>query len=197
MENQFTSLNNLNGSLDFMQILDNVSDFVYYMSPDHKLLWVNKVVRDAYERGSEAMIGRFCFEVFHSEEKTCPSCPVGKVIESGMPQECDITSKDEMIFNHKGLPVKDNNGKIIGILIISHNITLQLTVETALEKAESAIETEDMAPVLNHWWVSKEWPNDFAPFRERFRLSEGLSVVFELLPVNDEGVDVWSLYPFE
>ena len=135
MENQFIDLNSLNGSLDFIQILDNVTDFVYYMSPDNKIIWVNKAIREAYKVEPETMVGRHCYEVFHSEDYNCTQCPVKKILETGMPQECEIPFKDGIIFNHRGLPVKDNEGKIIGIIIFSHNIT-------NLKKAESAIKKE-------------------------------------------------------
>ena len=135
MDNQFIGLNSLNGSLDFIQILDNVTDFVYYMSPDNKIIWVNKTIRDAYKVEPETMVGRYCYEVFHAEDHNCSKCPIKKILKTGMPQECEIPFKDGMIFNHRGLPVKDSEGKIIGIVIISHNITY-------LKKAELVIETE-------------------------------------------------------
>ncbi len=81
------------------------------------------------------MVGRYCYEVFHAEDYNCAQCPVKKILETGLPQECDIPFKDGLIFNHRGLPVKDKEDKIIGIIIISHNITY-------LKKAESVIETE-------------------------------------------------------
>lgn len=142
MGNQITSLYSLNGSFDFIQILDNVTDFVYYMSPDNKIIWVNKAIRDAYKIEPETLVGRHCFDAFHSGKTTCPKCPVKKIKDTGTIQECDIPFKDDLIFNHKGLPVKDKEGNIIGIVIISHNITFQRKAETAIEKAESAIETE-------------------------------------------------------
>ena len=135
MENQFTALNSLNGSMDLIQLLDNVTDFVYYMSPENKIIWVNKAIRDSFKVEPETMVGRYCYEAFHGEDFNCTQCPVQKILETGMPQECVIPFKDGMIFNHRGLPVKDSNGKIIGVLIISQNIS-------SLKKAESVIETE-------------------------------------------------------
>lgn len=132
MENQFIGLNS---SLDFVQILDNVTDFVYYVSPDNKILWVNKAIRDTYKVEPETIVGRYCYEAFHAEDYNCPQCPVNKILETGKPFECEIPFKDGVIFNHRGLPVKDKEDKIIGIIIISHNITY-------LKKAESVIETE-------------------------------------------------------
>jgi two-component system sensor histidine kinase/response regulator len=135
MENQFIGLNGLNGSLDFIQILDNVTDFVYYMSPDNKIIWVNKAIRDAYNVESKTMVGRYCYEAFHAENYICPNCPVNNILKTGKPFDCDIPFKDGEIFNHRGLPIKDKEDKIIGIVIIVHNITY-------LKKAEAVIETE-------------------------------------------------------
>jgi two-component system sensor histidine kinase/response regulator len=142
MNNQFTSKNSLNDSVDFILILDNVSDFVYYMSPDYKIIWVNKAIREAYNVEPETMVGRNCFEVFHSAKTTCTECPVKKIKASGDIHECDIPFKDGLVFNHKGLPVKDKDGNVMGIVMISHNTTILRKAETALEQAESAIETE-------------------------------------------------------
>jgi len=139
MGNQFTSLKDLNESLDFIQILDNVTDFVYYMNPDYKIIWVNRAIRDAYNVEPETMVGRNCFDAFHSGKNICPKCPVENIKNSGTIQECEIPFKDDLIFNHKGLPVKDKEGNIIGIVIISHNITFQRKAQSALEEAESAI----------------------------------------------------------
>lgn len=135
MENQYVGLNGLNGSLDFIQILDNVTDFVYYLNPDRKIIWVNKAIRDAYHVESETMVGRYCHELFHSEDYNCTHCPVETVLQTGAPQECEIPFNDGLIFNHRGFPVKDKEDNIIGIIVISHNIT-------NLRKAESVIETE-------------------------------------------------------
>ena len=145
MENHITSLNSLNGSLDFIQILDNVTDFVYYMSPDNKIIWVNKAILEAYKVDPQDVIGRDCFDVFHAGKKICAKCPVSNIIDLGTIQECDIPMKDNLIFNHKGLPVKDKEGNIIGIVIISHNITYQRKAESAIEEAESAIEEAETA----------------------------------------------------
>jgi len=142
MGNQNISFIGLNESLDFIQILDNVTDFVYYMSPDYKIIWVNKAIKDAYDIDHNAIIGRDCFEVFHSGKTVCTKCPVSSIIDLGTIQECDIPLKDDLIFNHKGLPVKDKEGNIIGIVIISHNITYQRKAESAIEEAETAIATE-------------------------------------------------------
>ena len=142
MSNQNISLNSMNESLDFIQILDNVTDFVYYMSPDYKIIWVNKAIKDAYDIDHKAIIGRDCFEVFHSGKTVCAKCPVSNIIDLGTIQECDIPLKDDLIFNHKGLPVKDKEGNIIGIVIISHNITYQRKAESAIEEAETTIATE-------------------------------------------------------
>jgi two-component system sensor histidine kinase/response regulator len=145
MGNQFASLNSLNESLDFIQILDNVTDFVYYMSLDYKIIWVNRAIKEAYDVEHKEIIGRDCFDVFHSGKTICTKCPVSNIIDIGTIQECDIPLKDELIFNHKGLPVKDKDGKIIGIIIIAHNITYQRKAESAIEEAESAIEEAETA----------------------------------------------------
>jgi two-component system sensor histidine kinase/response regulator len=142
MENQFNSLKSQEGSFDILQILDNVTDLVYFMSLDNKIIWVNKAITDSFKVEAESLIGQNCFEVFHSGKTNCPHCPVNKIKKTGLPQESDIIFNDDKAFNHKGLPVKDKKGKTIGVIIITHNITSQQKVEIALEEAESAIAIE-------------------------------------------------------
>lgn len=142
MDTQFYSLNELNESLNFIQVLDNVTDFVYYLGLDHKIIWVNKTVREAIGLELESFIGRSCFEVFHSRNNVCSQCPVGKINETGNQQQGDILFKDNSEHNVKGLPIKNKEDIVIGIVIIAKNITIQRNAETAIEKAEIAIETE-------------------------------------------------------
>jgi PAS domain S-box-containing protein len=109
------------------------------MTPDYKIVWVNKTIKEAYGVEADEMIGRDCFEAFHSEKAICNKCQIKNIQTTGTMQECDVPMKDDMIFNHKGLPVKDKEGTIIGIVIISHNITYQRKAQSAIKEAESAI----------------------------------------------------------
>ena len=142
MENQVKALNSLNESLNLIPILDNVSDFVYYMSLDNRIIWVNKTIRDACNVEIENLAGRFCYEVFHNGSNICEYCPVKEVNIVDQPQEGEVPFKNDAILNHKSIPVKDSQGNVIGIIVITHNISLQRNAEVAIEKAETVSENE-------------------------------------------------------
>lgn len=133
---QFKVQNDLNELINIYEVLDNISDVIYIMGLDHKIIWANKVLCDLLGKDLESLIGNYCFNAIQSNSHKCSKCPIDKIIETGEPQEGEMDLRGNEIFYVKGIPIKDKDNKILGVVNISKDITIQRKADEAIEREQ-------------------------------------------------------------
>ncbi|MCD4844616.1 MAG: PAS domain S-box protein [Methanosarcinales archaeon] len=119
-------------------ILDGSPDMIMLIDPDMNVLWANRTALDM----NPDVIGKTCHKAFTNMDKMCDGCPCLKTISTGQTrmgvkyQSTMAGIKGESYWENIGVPIKDNKGKLINVIIIARNITDRKRSEEALRKSE-------------------------------------------------------------
>lgn len=117
-------------------ILDTTSELFAHYETDLKIRWANKAFGDSVATDIRNLRGRYCYEVRNQNGKPCDGCPLLKALETGQPQEAEITLRDGSIWFLRGYPAFDDHGKITSLIEFGQNITNRKRAEEALRKSE-------------------------------------------------------------
>jgi PAS domain S-box-containing protein len=118
-------------------ILNGMEDLVvYYDSPDMNIIWANRAAAESVNLSVDELIGEHCCKIWHQQNKPLDSCPVVRAFETGQPEEEETTTPDGRIWFVRGWPVKDDEGKTIGVVKVSRNSTETKRAEEALRESE-------------------------------------------------------------
>lgn len=123
-------------------ILNSTIDLVIYHDTDMKVLWGNSRALDSVGMQLENLVGRHCWEIWHQRSEACVGCPVIMARDTGEPQEAEIRSPDGREWYIRGFPVKDDNGRVKGVVEFCLEITECKRVEYALLESERLLESE-------------------------------------------------------
>lgn len=122
-------------------ILGSLSELISYQDTSLKVVWVNKAAGDSVGRSPEELVGRYCYEIWHRRKEPCLNCPVQKSIETGRPQEGEITTPDGRVWYMRGCPVLNEQGEVVGAVEATLDITDRKRAEAALRESEDKYRT--------------------------------------------------------
>jgi PAS domain S-box-containing protein len=118
------------------KILDTIPELIALQDKNMKLLWVNRAACDSVGKKPEELIGRHCYEIWHHRNKPCDDCPVKKAMKSGNEESGEITSPDGRVWFIRGVPLKDEKGRINEILEITKEITEEKKAQNKIAESE-------------------------------------------------------------
>jgi PAS domain S-box-containing protein len=116
-------------------ILSSMVEHVIYHDADLKILWANEAAEESVAAPPESLVGRFCYEIWHTRQKPCESCPVAAALETGGAHEEEIKARDGRIWLVRGYPIKDADGNVTSALEVTLEITERKRAEEALRQA--------------------------------------------------------------
>jgi PAS domain S-box-containing protein len=127
-------------------ILNSLSEMVVFMDPDLKILWMNKASLGHLNLKFEDIIGHRYEEIYSLYHKNSGKSPVLKAIESGSEELGEVVTPDGKVWMIRASLVKDENGKITGVLqtgldITEHKRSEEKLIQAKLE-AEAANRTK-------------------------------------------------------
>ncbi len=135
-------------------ILEGVSDLVTFQDTELRIHWANKAAGDSVGKRPEELVGKHCYEIWHGRFSPCPNCPVLEAIRTDSYQQGEVTSPDGRVWFIRARPLKDENGKIIGAVETTTEITQQRRAEeeqkalTEILQALNALEAREAFPTL-------------------------------------------------
>jgi PAS domain S-box-containing protein len=113
-------------------ILNSLNEIVIFQDLKHRVMWANKTAAKSVGLSPKQLVGRYCHKVWGGSNKSCPGCPLEKVLETGQPQAGEITSPDGKIWSIRGYPVRDANGDIASLVEMALDITEQKNMQEKL-----------------------------------------------------------------
>ena len=123
-------------------ILDGSPDLIVQIDTNMKVVWANKAALDLFPDA----IGHLCYTAYGNGEGPCKGCPcvsalkTGK-IEMGVVRKPKVKGiKGETYWEDIGVPIKNEEGKIVGVIDIARNITERRKAEVELDVAKQKIE---------------------------------------------------------
>ena len=132
-------------------ILDGISTNVAFVNQNFEIMWVNKAAADSVKKQPGEMIGMTCHSQWGDSERPCERCPTVEAIRTGKSRWAEVTTPDGRIWDERGEPVFDSEGRITGIVEIAHEITERKKSEVERRRSEARFrDIYDRAPVMMH-----------------------------------------------
>lgn len=111
-------------------IVNGITEQIILISKDFKILWANKTFLEQFGCKMEDLSGNHCYEVTHNQKSSCQpphdTCPVTKVLETGMPVKEIHThhgAKGDFLSEVSAYPIKNEKGEIVAFVHIARNIS--------------------------------------------------------------------------
>jgi two-component system cell cycle sensor histidine kinase/response regulator CckA len=120
---------------DWQTTFDAVNDPIWILDDKQRIIRCNKASELLFQRSSEEMIGRSCWEIVHSTGQTIPECPLPRSRESLKRESMEIQIAQNW-FQVTIDPILDSNGKYTGAIHIVRDITEHKKMEKELAESE-------------------------------------------------------------
>ncbi|MEN6574868.1 MAG: PAS domain S-box protein [Phycisphaerales bacterium] len=115
-------------------ILNTMPQIVIYHDISHRMIWANRTAIEALGKPVDEIVGHPCYEVWDGRTKPCENCPVDLALRTGCPQEAEIVGYDDGNWLVRGEPVRDENGRLLGVVEHALNITRRKRDEEELRR---------------------------------------------------------------
>ncbi len=121
-------------------ILKSLVEHVVYQDTEMRILWANRAACESVNLTREQLLGRFCYEIWPQRNDPCPNCPLRKAMKTGQSEEIEKYTPDGRAWFIRGYPVQDANGKIVGAIELTLDITERKQAEEELRNAHHKLE---------------------------------------------------------
>ena len=109
---------------EFLRIFDAISDFVFIINMDYRLVRVNKKVCEVLKKEPEQLVGKRCYEVMHGTDKPWPNCPYRKTLETKEASSAEIDDPNiGMPLLVTTSPIFDEEGEFVQCVHTAKDIT--------------------------------------------------------------------------
>jgi PAS domain S-box-containing protein len=126
-------------------ILDSTSEKIAYHDLDQNIQWVNKAFLKSTDVSFSELKGQKCYHAW-GLDRSCVDCPLEKAIETGEPQEIELTPGNQAHWpsTHgcwmvRAAPVRDGSGRIIGAIEVAYDITERKKTEAQIQQYQQRL----------------------------------------------------------
>ena len=118
-------------------LLDSLNEQVVFINPDLNIIWANKAALEYMEMGLQEAVGR-CIKSVPISKPLSEYPQLEKTFVTGNKKSGEFTSKDGRVWFVQSIPVTEEDGKIIGILVTCREITERKAAEKLLQEKQIA-----------------------------------------------------------
>jgi PAS domain S-box-containing protein len=122
-------------------ILDGITANLAFVNKNLEIIWTNKAAAASVGKTPEEMLGRKCYEFWADPDKPCEDCPTLKAFKTRKPEHTIMVTPDGRVWDESGSPVFDPEGRLIGVIEIARDITVQKQAEDKLQESEEKYRT--------------------------------------------------------
>lgn len=115
-------------------ILNTIPQIVVYHDLSHRIVWANRAALEALGKPAAQIVGRPCYEVWDGRAEPCEGCPVDLALRSELPQEAEIIGYNDGNWLVRGEPVRDERGRLLGVVEHALDITHRKRDEEKLRR---------------------------------------------------------------
>jgi histidine kinase len=121
---------------EYQNLFESVPCLITVQDSDYRLLRYN----NEFARRFAPRSGDYCYHAYKNRDRRCDPCPVEKTFNDGLSHQAEESgvNKDGTPSHWivRTTPIKDDNGRIVAAMEISHDITERRQLEIELEKSE-------------------------------------------------------------
>lgn len=129
---------------EWKRTFDSITDLVFIQDMDFRIVKANKSFLKAVGKTSEEVIGRKCYEVCHHADHPWPNCPFKETLVTRLPASSEVDDPNIGVpLLVTTSPVFDDNGRLIGSVHISKDISSIKKTQEELEKKNKELEKLD------------------------------------------------------
>ncbi len=125
----------------FIDLIDVMDIAMWELDLDYRVVGYNKKAEQIYGKD---VVGTFCHFAAAGLDRVCDDCPAKRVYdgyESGRSEHQRTDTSGKKIFiDHVATPIKDENGKLTGVLVVIVDITERKNLERELTKHRARLE---------------------------------------------------------
>ncbi|MFA5795464.1 MAG: ATP-binding protein [Candidatus Brocadiia bacterium] len=122
------------------RVNEGISESIMLLTPDLRVLWTNKTLRNSTHLSEEELIGDFCYRVTHHLDQPCQpphdTCPIAEMFKTGKPVKAIHTHYDKegnkFYAEVTAFPVHDSKGGISQIIHVARDVTERIKSEEEL-----------------------------------------------------------------
>ncbi|MFH1739617.1 MAG: PAS domain S-box protein [bacterium] len=144
---------------DWEDIFQAIGHPTMILDREHKIIAANRALIESTGKPHKEILGKRCFDIFHSSDAPPPRCPMEKSLNNGDLKTVEM--KMEALgrtFLVSCTPIADEKGEVARVIHIATDITERKQAEEALQKSEKmyrdAIEVADSVPYYQNYLTS-------------------------------------------
>lgn len=115
-------------SQEFNTLLDAIPDNLILLSPDLRIVWLNKAAASGFGRDASELTAKYCYKLCCSIFVPCENCPALKSFQSGEEEDVQITTAQGRVWDIRAFPVKDRSG-VKNVIEVARDITARVRME--------------------------------------------------------------------
>ena len=122
---------------EIQDILNGIMDLLAVVSPDYRIVYVNKVFHDYFDIDEPK--GMYCYEVFRGRSAPCRTCPLRTALQTGKPDRTsylDPRSERNLRFEVVASPMFDDKGQVRTVLVSKRDVTMEKEYQAKYYQAE-------------------------------------------------------------
>ncbi len=159
----------------YKTLLENVSDGVYFVSPERQILYWNKTAESISGFPPQEAVGHYCYDNFlnHVSESgvnlCLNGCPLHATLADGKPRRANVylhhKNGHRVPVTVRTSAVRDKSGKIIGAVETFYENTEQEEMKQKLRELECAAYQDPLTGIANRRHVEQALEISFFSFK--------------------------------
>jgi PAS domain S-box-containing protein len=129
----------------YRALIENTLLGITVIDTDYKIITVNPVVAETYNRPIGDFVGKYCFREFEKREAVCPHCPGTRAMVSGKTEEAEtqavIEGGNRIYLRNRAIPFFGPDGVMKGFIEVVENIDERKKAEEKLRESEERFRT--------------------------------------------------------
>jgi len=130
-----------NSRAQLQALLDGSPDAIRQIDTNMRIIWANKTALNM----TPDAVGQTCHKAYVNREEPCEGCPCKKAMDTGqiemgvMYQPAFKGVQGESYWEDIGVPMRDGDGKIVGVIEITRNVTERKQAEQRIERLNAVL----------------------------------------------------------
>jgi len=123
-------------SQEFNTLLDAIPDTILLQSREMEIIWANRAAIANFGDRAGENGDRHCYRLVHGTTEPYENCPVLQCLRTGVPAKSILPIRNDMIWEVRAIPVRDETGDMVSVIEIGRDITELKKLEQQLIHAQ-------------------------------------------------------------